>query len=664
MSIYLHSQESLYQNFSKSVGALDQILIHPRVENIYVQKSSTVEHRDIEKLYQQWKIQTIHKIESYLQKKTSKIFESVVRKDLLAHEIFQLFLDIGFEKNNLRGISQDKFSALEEILFHAVQKPSVEPIDFDKPIHIVGYSFEKHFLSFFHYVLPKEQIRLWLVDHHGYPQWINPSFEQKKFYFKPLNQMTYENKLACFDYFYSILSQVPGDAKIGIVINQEHQQNWFIKQCRLRDINVDSAQDFTDDDFSIMIGSLSDLASFSMDILYIADFWFEHTWSSRLWSSQEKQTLHSNAILLSDSYYNHMLIDTLSRQTQTMYFLFDRSKKIPSLFFHPDEHADPINPQEIKYQYSLKNIGESFAKHRAHVNAKTWPDEEVSFLPQETSITLSPTSLTQISRCPRQYYFRHKMKAKEQVEPDQVFKQNPKDFGIMMHRFLQDIFDTPDIDQNFASTFDRLQQSITQEYQKRMPTAYQAVWKLEMSPYFSGLYQYLTNELASGWTVRNVEYRWEDTGTAFEDLYSNQQLSITWTGQIDRIDMGSSGLRLIDYKTGNVTKKKADLFEDGKFIQMPLYLHFIAAKSSENNIQSEIHQITSTGVVPKAHLTLDDYIDQKDTLSELVTRWITIAQNNVYHPNPGPGTQNCRNCSYVSLCSPYLDTSLENKGAL
>ncbi|MCB1197869.1 MAG: PD-(D/E)XK nuclease family protein [Deltaproteobacteria bacterium] len=661
--LHLHAQAQLYAIFKKTVSHTDPQLIHPLVDQLYLDGIGNVSHTEIMSSIAQWREKTLIKIEEILQKDQTSLFAPVARKDLLAQEVFQLLVDIGFKAQGLNHVTLPKKQILQSILDDVIQSPPCFDIDPQSALHLFGYSFDLPFLSIFLLGMRDSStpIHLWLVDQHPYPFWIKPEEKPGKFFFKPLNQMFYQNPLQSLDFLFSFFSTLPEDIHVGLVIEEKAQRLWMQKQCHFRGIDVQTTDTFCGESFSIILGSTATLCNFAFDAVYIFDFWYHPLSTSSLWSHVERNTMHKQGVLCSDTYYMHRLMDHLSKQSQAIYFVFDQQEKVPFLFFHPDEQADPL-PYLLPTTASEDfNFTARMQKHRDACQSAYWFDEETQVKQPSQEMTLSPTSLTQLSRCPRQFYFRHILKAARKEQETILFKQDAKDFGIMIHYFLQYFFQDPNHSTDFDHTFAKHRHVTISRFRANIAQNYQAIWEKEMHTYFISLQNYLRQEIASGWKVDAVEYHWHDQGHAFAEFIAEMDMRITWSGQIDRIDKNNNRMRLIDYKTGNVVKKKTDLFEGGKFIQMPMYQHYMASQFPDQDIEAEIHQISSTTVQSKAHIDHATYSKEKVALGELINELLQPLQSNRFKPNPGVQNDHCRYCDYVDLCGPYLQESLQNK---
>src|SRR5690606_14478797 len=148
--------------------------------------------------------------------------------------------------------------------------------------------------------------------------------------------------------------------------------------------------------------------------------------------------------------------------------------------------------------------------------SKHWQDGEIRFPGLEVK-TMNPTALVQLSKCPRQFYYQQILKAPKKPSPRKTFEQPRMDFGIMIHKLLQNVFDTLN-PQNIAHVFLKEKNAILQEYKILLSLQYQVLWEKEMDFYFSQLYPYIESQIQSQWKTFAVEYAWKDNALFGKDI--------------------------------------------------------------------------------------------------------------------------------------------------
>ena len=162
---------------------------------------------------------------------------------------------------------------------------------------------------------------------------------------------------------------------------------------------------------------------------------------------------------------------------------------------------------------------------------------------------LSPTALRDMLVCPRRYYYRHIAK----IEPAQSDAADSRSDGILIHAALQ------------AAVENKNNLSDPQQYHRFVmehiyTNADSKLHRFELSTVWEEpIESFCRKDFDNLGRCKNEVEMW------FETQYGGFEL----TGRVDRVDITSEQIRLIDYKTGKNIKKT---MEDERNFQLLFYL--------------------------------------------------------------------------------------------
>ncbi|MCB0272745.1 MAG: PD-(D/E)XK nuclease family protein [Bdellovibrionales bacterium] len=626
------------------------VFVSPQLQEIIPPSVPTTDISSIQIELEKWKKACIQTIENEIFYTKHPFFQHVLRKDVLAKEVFLLFEDVGF-KNETLNLLPEEVRDFFLSLFKKIHPPDLQLSS--EETHFIGTDLKTTYALNF---TNNTSFHFWLQKHHAYPSFICETQYASHRRLMYANQMTYESIHEVLDFTFLMAQQNEG--RIGIVISDPKKQSWLLDQCQKRSLSCTDAQQAHSSTKGLIVGNLENISMHALDSVLISDFWFYTQFSSSLWDEPTRQNLYKNNILPFSSYLHQELLFCIQQNSQNLYYLYPKNQKIPSLFFHPDEHPDPVpKKQESLNKKPLELHMEKYEKIKNDIN---WNSEEITFPDIPIVQAVSPSSLTNLSQCPRKYFFKHILKINEKNIETSPFQQNPKDFGIMIHKILQDCFSDFDVLQDKPEEiFLRIWDRVIAEFELGITPSYLPIWKTELNVYKNHIKNYVLSFFSEGWNSTKVEYRWKENAEFFQPLV--QAKNISWSGQIDRIDYKDQEIRFIDYKTGSVNFKPSDILQKGSFLQMPLYLYFMSQKYPDQNIFSEIHQISMNGVSKKARLSKQDLASFKKELSEILQHLFSLIEINSYEPNPGYQNENCRLCSFTEICGSEIANFVEAK---
>ena len=184
--------------------------------------------------------------------------------------------------------------------------------------------------------------------------------------------------------------------------------------------------------------------------------------------------------------------------------------------------------------------------------------EDILILKNWMKNGISSSAINTYLSCNLDFYFKYVLKIKENHKPNEFIQSS--EWGTAVHNTLEQLFLSYNkIDKEAIYKMkNELEECLLIQFEKLFPDNRHVKGKNKINFYQSKQYilNYLEKEL----------YHLNTTGS-YKVLYAEKEFSTTkkfhlhdeileccFKGKIDRIDSTSNGLRLIDYKTGYVTK--------------------------------------------------------------------------------------------------------------
>jgi len=232
----------------------------------------------------------------------------------------------------------------------------------------------------------------------------------------------------------------------------------------------------------------------------------------------------------------------------------------------------------------------------------------------EDKRAISPSALNTFINCPLKFYFQYVLLMSPLEELDE--EGSPADFGLILHAAIENIY-------NHIADGDRMItagaiSAIKPDCERFVMDAYNDVFKLskrskdELSGFeavfFDVLMQYLHRILDYDITIAPFELMGAEKGiySTIDVPVDGKILHVNIGGTIDRIDKMQDGtVRIVDYKTGNVTgkmnfKSVEDVFDEQKgehrpsqAFQVLLYSYVYMQKYCGENPEPVIYAVRS-----------------------------------------------------------------------
>ncbi len=285
---------------------------------------------------------------------------------------------------------------------------------------------------------------------------------------------------------------------------------------------------------------------------------------------------------------------------------------------------------------------------------------------------LSPTALETYAVCPYRYFLRSVLRVGAVPDPGDTLEMTPLDRGVLVHRILEHWVRAwlgsglpwPD----YLRDDTRLQAIAAEEFgrsQQSGVAGLPAAWRIIQADVLDDLRRVVREErarAAAGSAPDAVEQEFRDVPLTLPD-----GTVLRFNGRIDRVDMGPDGPIAIDYKTGRARKRAGD-YRNGSALQLPVYLHAVAAARGLDPaaVRAEYWYATRAGNFERSVLRGAEALADPAFWEALavITGGIRAGR---FFPYPGPSRgdrdrrPNCTYCDYRTVCTTDVDRRFEAK---
>ena len=160
---------------------------------------------------------------------------------------------------------------------------------------------------------------------------------------------------------------------------------------------------------------------------------------------------------------------------------------------------------------------------------------------------ISPTSLTTYLRCPKQFYFKYIEHLKE-PEPDETVSVSDLTLGKVLHAVMQDLY-APFVGKNVSALdIEHLLKRVNDDVEWEQFSALQDLGSDILAKQI--VRTYINNILNYDYKSTPFQYVGSELPVERQCRLSSGKQQLVLTGVIDRLDLKTNILRVIDYKTG------------------------------------------------------------------------------------------------------------------
>ena len=295
---------------------------------------------------------------------------------------------------------------------------------------------------------------------------------------------------------------------------------------------------------------------------------------------------------------------------------------------------------------------------------------------------VSPSRLETYATCPYRYFIRYTLGIDAAKEPEEIERIDALERGSLVHaileRFLKRIDGDPPRPEARARHLALLRDVTAEEAREREArgvTGRPLIWAMDQRQIEDDLAGWYAAELkeASRTALRPRAFEVGFGGARFgfgsdESPLSTQDpiairagdRELLLQGRIDRIDWDDARrhFRVIDYKTGKVRASASAVFDKGRALQLPVYLHAAAAVLGIDPSQGEAQYfyVSSGGGYRRKTLTGSELAQQHGRLEQILTTITDGVDGGFFAPNPGgKGRPNCAYCEVRDICDANIE---------
>lgn len=302
---------------------------------------------------------------------------------------------------------------------------------------------------------------------------------------------------------------------------------------------------------------------------------------------------------------------------------------------------------------------------------------------------VSPSRLEKYATCPYSYFVRYTLNVDPVKDPEDIERIDALERGSLIHsileRFLKRIGrDDPPSAEARARHLALLREATVAEARDREArgvTGRPLIWAMDKQQIDDDLLRWYAAEVreASVTALRPGAFEVGFGGARFGFVGDESPLSteepvtiragdrtLLLQGRIDRVDWDDTKthFRVIDYKTGAMRGKKTAVFDNGRALQLPVYLHAAAAALDMEPSQGEAQYfyVSSGGGYRRKELTGDDLAQQRDQFNQILATIADGVDGGFFAPNPGGKNRpNCTFCDARDICDASLERIVARK---
>lgn len=245
-----------------------------------------------------------------------------------------------------------------------------------------------------------------------------------------------------------------------------------------------------------------------------------------------------------------------------------------------------------------------------------------------TSFPLSASRLKTFLSCKRQFFYRYVQKIKEHEIPRDMSEE--REIGNEIHRVLEELYREKDHYTSVEEMKRKLERIwSSSEPKDTLERHLRGYWLEKLSPFFESE----TRRAHEGF---RVVYREKDCEAMVE--------GIRLVGRVDRIDQGSNGLEVIDYKTGKYPSTQSEPKEGDVDYQLSVYAL----------IAQELGKVSGCAFydLNSGELQFERFLEDKLTYLRQILGW--MAQTKEWEWTMCEDLKVCRYCAYAHLCNREL----------
>lgn len=296
--------------------------------------------------------------------------------------------------------------------------------------------------------------------------------------------------------------------------------------------------------------------------------------------------------------------------------------------------------------------------------------------------TISPTRLEAYADCPYQYLLNVIMGVEALTEPEREVTISPPDRGKLIHdilwRFFTDLKkERGPLLQLKPEDLERLLETAQRkftEFEQVGVTGFPMLWEVEKKSMLNVLKDFFIEELNETefvptyfevrYGMKHLDFQESEISTEEPVPIKLGEKTLNLRGRIDRIDLtrDAKRARVRDYKTGKVLAK-ANEFQGGKTLQLPLYLYAARKLLSplHKGIQvesAEYYYLKNQKPIPFEASQLEQKESRLQDILETIAKGI---EEGIFIPYPDKENCNYRSCDFRLVCGSWAQILFNRK---
>ena len=344
-----------------------------------------------------------------------------------------------------------------------------------------------------------------------------------------------------------------------------------------------------------------------------------------------------------------------------------------SRFLLQMKYEPVLSPEFLDLNFAIKtasSVNETIERTREHsdlLHKRYVTDRKI----------LSPSAINTWLNCRMKFFFRY---VNGLMEPDTISPDvDPATLGSLMHNIMNECYAPlkgTELTAGFLSTLiagkQKLNDLIDNAFRKKFnrpegqpPEGNELIVREVLMKYIERILS--ADKASAPFTITHLE---ESFSFIVNAGLENDIMNIRVGGKIDRIDIKDGKIRIVDYKTGNVSdniKSIASLFiEDRKkdpdtWLQILLYCEAFLSENPGSDLYPLIYKIKRSGsgklngklVIKedKSENTVDNYNMVREPFLEGLQSLVkTIFNDQEHFSMTNEAWSKCGNCPYHSLC--------------
>lgn len=312
-------------------------------------------------------------------------------------------------------------------------------------------------------------------------------------------------------------------------------------------------------------------------------------------------------------------------------------------------------------------------------------EEALQILRERYSIfkkSVSPTRLEAYASCPYHYLLNVIMGVEAMTEPEKEATISPLDKGKLIHDILYEFY--TNLKKERGSSLQLKPEDLQKlletackkfiEFEQTGITGFPMMWEVEKKSMLDSLRDFFKEELDETkfvptyfeirYGMKPFDFKESEISTEEPVLLNIGEKTVNLKGKIDRIDLTKDGKkgRVRDYKTGKVSAK-ANEFQGGRTLQLPLYLHaarqLLAPLHKGIEIESAEYYFLKDGKpIPFKGAQLDE---KEGELQEILKTLANGIEEGIFIPVPDNQDCKYRYCDFRTICGSWAQLLFNRK---